>query len=72
MPTGQRESKVNSTGCIAVVLSTRIILTMIHLQDYKDMLGDAVAGCVMLPITHPMLFCIVTAFILVAWSWGKD
>jgi len=71
-PTGQRESEVNSTGCIAVALSAGIILTTIHTQDYKDVLGDAAAGRVTLPIAHPVSSCIVTAFILVAWSWGKD
>jgi len=69
-PTGQRESEVDSTGCIAVALSAGIILTTIHTQDYKDVLGDAAAGRVTLPIAHPVASRVVTAFILVAWSWG--
>jgi hypothetical protein len=68
-PTGQRESEVDSTGCIAIALSAGIILTTIHTQDYKDVPGDAAAGRVTLPIAHPTLSRFATAFILVAWSW---
>jgi len=66
----QRESEVDSTGCIATALSAGIILTTIHTQDYKDVPGDAAAGRVTLPIAYPTLSRFVTAFILVAWSWG--
>lgn len=45
-------------------------MTTIHTQDYKDVLGDAAAGRVTLPIAHPTLSRVATAFILVAWSWG--
>ena len=69
-PTGQRESEVDSTGCIAIALSAGIILTTIHTQDYKDVPGDAATGRVTLPIAHPTLSRFVTAFILVAWSWA--
>jgi hypothetical protein len=69
-PTGQRESEIDRTGCTAVALSAGIILTTIHTQDYKDVLGDAAAGRVTLPIAHPVSSRVVTAFILVAWSWG--
>ena len=69
VPTGQRESEVDSTGCIAIALSAGIILTTIHTQDYKDVPGDAAAGRVTLPIAHPTLSRFATAFILVAWSW---
>jgi len=69
-PTGQRESEVDSTGCIAIALSAGIILSTIHTQDYKDVPGDAAAGRVTLPIAYPTLSRFVTAFVLVAWSWG--
>jgi len=69
-PTGDRESEIDSTGCIAIALSAGIILTTIHAQDYKDVRGDAAAGRVTLPIAYPTLSRIVTAFILIAWSWG--
>jgi hypothetical protein len=55
---------------IAVALSAGIILTTIHTQDYKDVLGDAAAGRVTLPIAYPALSRVVTAFFLIAWSWG--
>jgi hypothetical protein len=68
--TGQSESEADSTIWIAVALSAGIILTTIHTQDFKDVLGDAAAGRVTLPIAYPALSRVVTAFILVAWSWG--
>ena len=68
--TGQREDEVDSTGCLAVALSAGIILTTIHTQDYKDVRGDAAAGRITLPIAYPVLSRVVTAFILLAWSWG--
>jgi hypothetical protein len=55
---------------IAVVLSAGIILTTIHTQDYKDVLGDAISGRVTLPIAYPAMSRVATAFILIAWSWG--
>lgn len=55
---------------IAVVLSAGIILTTIHTQDYKDVLGDAISGRVTLPIAYPAMSRAATAFFLVAWSWG--
>jgi hypothetical protein len=55
---------------IAVVLSAGIILTTIHTQDYKDVLGDAISGRVTLPIAYPTMSRVATAFFLVAWSWG--
>jgi hypothetical protein len=45
-------------------------LTTIHTQDYKDVRGDAAAGRVTLPIAYPTLSRVVTAFVLLAWSWG--
>jgi hypothetical protein len=45
-------------------------LTTIHTQDYKDVPGDAASGRVTLPIAHPSFSRVVTAFILIAWSWG--
>jgi hypothetical protein len=47
-----------------------IILTTIHTQDYKDAPGDAAAGRVTFPIAYPTLSRAVTAFLLIAWSWG--
>jgi hypothetical protein len=67
--TGQRETEVDSTGYIASALSAGILLTTIHTHDYKDVRGDAAAGRVTLPIAYPMLSRVVTAFILLAWSW---
>lgn len=61
---------MDSIGCIAVALSAGIILTTIHTQDYKDVRGDAAAGRVTLPIAYPALSRAVTAFVLLAWSWG--
>jgi hypothetical protein len=55
---------------IAVALSAGIILTTIHTQDYKDVPGDTAAGRVTLPIAYPALSRVVTAFFLIAWSWG--
>ena len=52
------------------MLSAGIILTTIHTQDYKDVPGDAAAGRVTLPIAYPALSRTVTAFFLLAWSWG--
>ena len=54
----------------AVALSAGIILTTIHTQDYKDVPGDTAAGRVTLPIAHPALSRVVTAFVLITWSWG--
>ncbi len=53
-----------------MALSVGIILTTIHTQDYKDVPGDAAAGRVTLPIAYPALSRAVTAFLLIAWSWG--
>ena len=69
-PTGTRESDVDSIGCTAIALSAGIILTTIHTHDYKDARGDAAAGRVTLPIAYPTLSRVVTAFVLLAWSWG--
>jgi hypothetical protein len=55
---------------IAIALSAGIILTTIHTQDYKDILGDAATGRVTLPIAYPVLSRIATAFVLTVWSWG--
>jgi hypothetical protein len=55
---------------ISVALSAGIILTTIHTQDYKDIQGDTAAGRVTLPIAYPMLSRVVTAFVLIGWSWG--
>jgi hypothetical protein len=68
--TGKSESEVDSTVWIAVALSAGIILTTIHTQDYKDVPGDTAAGRVTLPIAYPALSRVVTAFFLIAWSWG--
>jgi hypothetical protein len=70
MPTGQRESEADGIVWSAVALSAGIILTTIHTQDYKDVPGDTAAGRVTLPIAHPALSRVVTAFVLITWSWG--
>lgn len=67
---GQNESEADSTMWISVALSAGIILTTIHAQDYKDIQGDMAAGRVTLPIAYPILSRPVTAFLLIAWSWG--
>ena len=69
-PTGQRESDVDSTACLSIALSAGIIFTTIHTQDYRDAPGDAAGGRVTLPIAYPVLSRAVTAFLLIAWSWG--
>jgi hypothetical protein len=56
--------------CIAIALSAGIILTTVHTQDFKDVLGDVAVGRVTLPIAYPVLSRIVTAFFLIAWSWA--
>jgi hypothetical protein len=56
--------------CNAVALSAGIILTTIHTQDFKDMMGDAAIGRVTLPIAYPDLSRVATALFLIAWSWG--
>jgi len=66
----QNEREVDRTTCIAVALSAGIILTTIHAQDFKDMLGDAATGRTTLPIAYPALSRVATAFFLIAWSWG--
>lgn len=68
--TGQCENDVDRTVCIAIALSAGIILTTIHTQDFKDVVGDAAVGRVTLPIAYPVLSRVATAFFLVAWSWG--
>lgn len=55
---------------ISIAMSAGIILTTIHAQDYKDIQGDIAAGRVTLPIAYPMSSRPVTAFLLIAWSWG--
>ena len=45
-------------------------MTTIHTQDYKDVPGDTAAGRVTLPIAYPALSRVITAFFLIAWSWG--
>jgi hypothetical protein len=67
---GQNESEADGTMWISVALSAGIILTTIHAQDYKDIQGDMAAGRVTLPIAYPILSRPVTAFLLIAWSWG--
>jgi hypothetical protein len=67
---GQSENEIDTTVWIAVALSAGIILTTIHTQDYKDVLGDTAVGRVTLPIAYPTLSRVVTAFFLIAWSWG--
>ena len=52
------------------MLSAGIILTTIHTQDYKDVPGDIAAGRITLPIAYPALSRVITAFFLIAWSWG--
>lgn len=56
--------------CIAIALSAGIILTTVHTQDFKDVVGDAAVGRVTLPIAYPVLSRVATAFFLVAWSWA--
>ena len=68
--TGQSESEADSTVWIAVALSAGIVLTTIQAQDYKDVLGDTAAGRVTLPIAYPELSRVITAFVLIAWSWA--
>ena len=67
---GRNESEADGTMWISVAMSAGIILTTIHTQDYKDIQGDIAAGRVTLPIAYPMCSRAVTAFLLVAWSWG--
>jgi len=67
---GQNESEADGTMWISVALSAGIILTTIHVQDYKDIQGDIAAGRVTLPIAYPISSRSVTAFLLIAWSWG--
>ena len=67
---GQRECDLDGTACLAIALSAGIVLTTVHMQDYRDVPGDAAAGRVTLPIAHPVLSRAVTALLLVAWSWG--
>ena len=69
-PTGQSEKDADGIVCIAIALSAGIILTTIHTQDFKDVVGDAAVGRVTLPIAYPVLSRVATAFFLVAWSWG--
>jgi hypothetical protein len=45
-------------------------LTTIHTQDYRDAPGDVAAGRITLPIAYPTLSRVVTAVLLIAWSWG--
>lgn len=68
-PTGQKEGDIDSTTCIAIMLNVGIILTTIHTQNYKDVLRDAAAGRITLPIAHPALSRAVIA-ILILWLWG--
>lgn len=68
---GQNESQADDgTTWLSVALSAGIILTTIHTQDYKDIQGDIAAGRVTLPIAYPISSRPVTAFLLIAWSWG--
>ena len=67
---GRSESEADSTMWISIALSAGIVLTTIHAQDYKDIQGDIAAGRVTLPIAYPLLSRPVTAFLLIAWSWG--
>jgi len=67
---GQNESEADGTTWLSVALSAGIILTTIHAQDYKDIQGDIAAGRVTLPIAYPISSRPVTAFLLIAWSWG--
>ncbi|KAH9971872.1 UbiA prenyltransferase family [Lactifluus volemus] len=64
------ESEADRTVCISIALSAGIILTTIHMQDFKDVRGDSVAGRVTLPIAYPTLSRVSTALLLIAWSWG--
>jgi hypothetical protein len=67
---GRNENEADGTIWISVALSAGIILTTIHVQDYKDIHGDIAAGRVTLPIAYPILSRPVTAFLLIGWSWG--
>ena len=70
---GKNECEADGTMWIAVALSAGIIMTTIHVQDYKDIQGDIAAGRVTLPIAYaayPMLSRAITAFLLIGWSWG--
>jgi 4-hydroxybenzoate polyprenyltransferase len=67
---GENESEADCTIWIAVALSAGIIMTTIHVQDYKDIQGDTAAGRVTVPITYPTSSRAVTAFLLIGWSWG--
>lgn len=68
--TDNNESEAGRTLCISIALSAGIILTTIHMQDYKDVRGDFVAGRVTLPIAYPTLSRVSTALLLITWSWG--
>ncbi|KAI9510000.1 hypothetical protein F5148DRAFT_1274980 [Russula earlei] len=64
------EREADGITCNAIALSAGIILTTIHTQDYKDMLGDAAIGRVTLPIAYPHQSRVATTLFLIAWSWG--
>jgi hypothetical protein len=60
-PAGRRVCDIDSIAYVAIVLSAGILLTTIHMKDYKNASGD-----VILPIAYPALSRPITALLLMA------
>ncbi|KAF8195339.1 hypothetical protein K438DRAFT_1485924, partial [Mycena galopus ATCC 62051] len=55
---------------LAPFMSAALIGTTIHIQDYRDVIGDKKAGRTTLPIVLPELCRWLTSVLALAWSLG--
>ncbi|KAH7909467.1 UbiA prenyltransferase family-domain-containing protein [Hygrophoropsis aurantiaca] len=75
---GCDRSRLESTGALAIALSTCVFITTLHAQDFKDEEGDRLIGRKTLPIVFPSLSRASIMIGLPLWSiclslvWGMD
>lgn len=55
---------------IAPYISTVLIATTIHMQDFRDEAGDRLQGRITFPVVMPVFSRRMTAVLLVVWSVG--
>ena len=55
---------------ISAAVNALIILTTIHAQDFRDVVGDRLRGRQTLPIVWPEASRMVVVFMTPAWSFG--
>ncbi|KZT51496.1 hypothetical protein CALCODRAFT_442997, partial [Calocera cornea HHB12733] len=59
---------LDKTAQLSVVLSSMIVLTTIHVQDFPDVDGDFILGRRTIPIVFPQASRIITPLIMIGWT----